>query len=92
MAREENVKTLAVPHAFSLSDRARADISGVRQVLSFDENEVSLLTDAGELLLSGEGLHVTHLLLDEGKLSVEGKVDGVNYTDRPRRRGLFKKP
>ena len=91
MAREENGKTPAMPHAFSLCERTRAEISGVRQVLTFDENEVALLTDAGELLLTGEGLHVTHLMQEEGKLSVEGKVDGVNYADRPRRRGLFRK-
>lgn len=91
MAREEAVKPPAMPHAFSLSERAKADISGVRQVLTFDENEVSLLTDAGELVLSGEKLHVTHLLLEEGKLSVEGRVDAVQYLDRARRKGLFRK-
>ena len=42
-----------------------------------------------EIAFSGENLHLTRLLLDEGKLTVEGKVDSVVYTQRPSRRGLF---
>ena len=69
----------------------RAALTGVSEVLGFDENQVSLLTDSGEITLTGEGLHVTKLMLEEGQLAVEGKIDGVFYTQRGRRGGLFRR-
>ena len=79
------------PHTLSLNDRHQADLTGVSEVLAFDENQVVLLTDCGEVAMTGENLHVTRLMLDEGRLTVEGKVDSVVYTQRPARRGLFKR-
>ena len=73
-----------------LENRQRAALSGISEVLAFDENQVVLLTDSGEIALTGEGLHVTRLMLEEGQLAVEGKIDSVIYTQRTRRRGLFR--
>lgn len=92
MAREEAPKTPPLPHAFLLDGRQKAEITGVRQVVTFDENSVALKTDFGELLLSGERLHVTRLMLEEGKLALEGRVDALEYRERARGRGLFKRP
>ena len=33
---------------------------------------------------------MTRLMLEEGQLAVEGKIDSVFYTQRTRRRGLFR--
>lgn len=77
------------PHCLTLDERHKAELTGVSEVLAFDENQVVLLTECGEIAFSGENLHLTKLLLDEGKLTVEGKVDSVVYTQRPSRRGLF---
>lgn len=76
-------------HTLSVENRSRAVLTGVSEVLGFDENQVSLMTENGEIALTGEGLHVTRLMLEEGQLAVEGKIDGVFYTQRTRRRGLF---
>ena len=77
-------------HSLSLENRQRAYLTGVSEVLGFDENQVSLMTENGEVTLTGEGLHVTRLMLEEGQLAVEGKIDGVQYSaPRGRRRGLF---
>ena len=76
-------------HTLTMENRKRALLTGVSEVLGFDENQVTLMTDHGEITLTGEGLHVTKLMLEEGQLAVEGKIDGVLYTQRSRRRGLF---
>ena len=77
-------------HLLTLDNRQRAALTGVSEVLGFDENQVSLMTENGEVTLTGEGLHVTKLMLEEGQLAVEGKIDGVQYSaPRGRRRGLF---
>ena len=78
------------PHTLSMENRQKAALTGVSEVVGFDENQVILLTDHGEIALTGEGLHVTRLMLEEGQLAVEGKIDGIIYTRRPRRRGLFR--
>lgn len=78
-------------HTLSLENRRKAHLTGVSEVLGFDESQVTLLTDHGEIALTGEGLHVTKLMLDEGQLSVEGRIDALAYTQRARRKGLFRR-
>ncbi len=77
-------------HLLTMENRRRAALTGVNEVLGFDENQVSLMTENGEVILTGEGLHVTKLMLEEGQLAVEGKIDGIQYSaQRGRRRRLF---
>ncbi len=86
----QNRTNVVKNHLLTLDNRRRASLTGVSEVLGFDENQVSLMTENGEVTLTGEGLHVTKLMLEEGQLAVEGKIDGVIYSaQRSRRRGLF---
>ena len=78
-------------HTLFLENRQQAALTGISEVLAFDENQVVLRTEDGEIALTGEGLHVTRLMLEEGQLTVDGKLDGVFYTQRTRRRGLFRR-
>lgn len=78
-------------HAVTLESRRRASLSGVMDVMRFDEQEVMLLTSDGEISLLGEGMHIAHLSLEEGKLVVEGEIAGIEYapehTPHARERG-----
>lgn len=78
-------------HTLTMENRQRAALTGISEVMAFDENQVVLRTDTGEVALSGEGLHVTRLMLEEGQLAVEGKIDSVFYTQRSRRRGWLRR-
>lgn len=78
-------------HTLTLDNRQRAVLTGVSEVLAFDESQVALMTEGGEVALTGEGLHVTKLTLEEGQMAVEGKIDGVVYAQRSARRGLFRR-
>ena len=92
---EKEQRALRAPtekqHTLILENRQHAALTGISEVLAFDENQVVLLTDSGEIALTGEGLHVTKLMLEEGQLTVDGKLDGIFYTQRSRRRGLFRR-
>ena len=66
-------------HKLMLDQRRHAVITGVNDVCSFHENEIVLKVDTGVMVITGEGLHVGKLVLEEGKLDVEGRVDGVHY-------------
>ena len=92
---EKEQKSLRAPtekqHTLILENRKHAALTGISEVLAFDENQVMLLTDGGEIALTGEGLHVTKLMLEEGQLTVDGKLDGIFYTQSTRRRVLFRR-
>jgi len=66
-------------HNVTINQRKHAVITGVNDVCSFHENEIVLKVDSGVMIITGEGLHVGKLLLEEGRLDVEGKLDGVHY-------------
>ncbi len=73
----ENVKN--INHAFSSKDRKGIFVSGVVDVISFDERTILCETACGNMAIEGEGLHITVLSIGEGKIEVEGKLDGLYY-------------
>jgi len=66
-------------HTVTLNQRKHVMITGVNDVCSFHENEIVLKVDTGIMVITGEGLHVGKLVLEEGRLDVEGRVDGMHY-------------
>lgn len=83
----------AKPFGLVLEKREKAVLTGVTDVERFDENEVVLHTHGGRLTLTGTGLHVSSLQLEEGRLLVDGVIDSASYdSGMPRaggRRGGF---
>lgn len=68
------------PHACFLQNRAAANLTGVREVVSFDENQVVMDTDLGLLTLKGKELHVSRLSVEKGEVDVTGTVDSMTYS------------
>lgn len=78
------------PYGLTIDRREKAALTGVTEVERFDENEVVLHTHGGRLILTGTGLHVASLQLEEGRLLVDGAIDGVVYDGGAmKRRGGF---
>lgn len=75
-------------HSLILENRSRLELTGVTDVDRFDDQEISLYTQQGELTLRGSGLHISEMSLDSGKLSVEGEINAVIYGDKDRRKRL----
>ncbi len=77
-------------YGLTLDKREKAVLTGVTDVERFDENEVVLHTHGGRLVLTGSGLHVSSLQLEEGRLLVDGAIDGMVYDGGAvKRRGGF---
>lgn len=71
-----------------LDNRELLSVTGVRDVGSFNERSVELLTDSGAMTVEGTGLHITKLDLEEGQVLVEGEVGAIVYEDDlPERKG-----
>lgn len=65
----------------SMYDRRRASVSGVKEVISFDCNEILLETTRGTLAFKGKDLHVKRLTLEKGEVDLEGEIDELKYSD-----------
>ena len=67
-------------HACRLETRNAASLTGVREVVSFDENQVVMDTDMGLLTIKGKDLHVSRLTVEKGEMEVEGQIDSLTYS------------
>ncbi|MEA4971930.1 MAG: sporulation protein YabP [Candidatus Metalachnospira sp.] len=68
-------------HRIVLEERERLSITGVTEVIAFDEESITADTDMGILIIRGEGIHIGKLNLDEGLLQTEGEIESIEYTD-----------
>ncbi len=78
-------------HTLTLDNRETLILTGVMDVPGFDEENVSVKTDAGALIIKGEALHISRLSLDTGEVSVEGKINSLQYLGDTRQKGLMSK-
>ncbi len=70
-------------HTIKLEDRHKATITGVEDVLSFNEQMMVLNTTSGALSIVGEELHIDKLNLEDGQLAVEGTIIAMEYEGMP---------
>lgn len=89
MKAEDYKKIEVAQHNVILENREHMSISGVAEVISFDEREIALVTSGGVLTVTGEELHVEKLNLEIGELSVEGRIEAVIYQDDNRRASFW---
>ncbi|MBP3927580.1 MAG: sporulation protein YabP [Clostridium sp.] len=73
-------KTGIRPHSCLIQNRSSVSLTGVREVVSFDENQVVMDTDLGLLTLKGKDLHVSRLTVEKGEVDVQGTVDHMAYS------------
>ena len=65
-----------------LENREKLTISGVNDVLSFDDQIVILETQLGLLTVKGENLRINRLSLDNEEVVVEGEINNLMYTEK----------
>jgi sporulation protein YabP len=77
----------ASKHKLTVEHRENVAVTGVVDVISFDEEQVVCETDMGVLILRGENLHVNNLNLDSGLLEIFGEIFSVNYEENSQSHG-----
>jgi len=90
MANEEKSRVQA-PHSLVLDERERLTVTGVQEVVEFNEDAVSVKTVKGLLLIRGSGLHVDMLEKQAGQLRISGLVIDLGYEDVRDAAGFFAK-
>ena len=75
-----------LPHKLQLNERKSLTMTGVTEVVGFDENAVVLQTSLGLLIVQGQQLSLKNLSLDGGQVAVEGSISALAY-EEPRQSG-----
>lgn len=70
-----------VEHDVIMRGRKLLDITGVKQVESFDNEEFILETVMGFLSIRGQNLQMKNLDVEKGIVSIKGKVFDLVYVD-----------
>lgn len=75
-------KQMSRAHKVMVTGRKSGCISGITEMISFDENEILMDTDMGVLSIKGKELHVSRLNLEIGEADMEGRIDSFSYSER----------
>ncbi len=65
-----------------LENREKLSISGVLDVLSFDDQLVIVETELGLLTVKGDNLRINKLSTDTEEVVVEGNIFNLSYSER----------
>ena len=68
-------------HKVIIDKRQRLSITGLIDVMSFDDETIVTETEMGILIIRGSELHVNSLNLEKGELEIDGTVDNLNYEE-----------
>ena len=72
-----------------LENREKLSVSGVNDILTFDEDEILLDTELGTLRISGHNLKVEKLSVDTGEIVAKGEIASMVYTEENVQKGGF---
>ena len=79
---ERKATTTGVIQNLILENRGKLSISGVLDVLSFDDQVVILETELGLLTVKGENIKINKLSIDTSEVIVEGDISYMAYSDK----------
>ena len=65
-----------------LENRNKLSVSGVKDVLSFDDLVVIMETELGLLTVKGESLKINKLSIDTSEVIVEGEINSLSYSEQ----------
>lgn len=72
---------IQLPHKLTLNERKSLTMTGVTEVVSFDDSAVVLRTSLGTLVVQGRELQLKTLSLDGGQVAVDGNISALIYEE-----------
>lgn len=70
---------LLLPHTVTMDNRRQMSVTGVRQVVSYDEFRVVLRTDYGLLTIQGKNLVAGEISSSASTISLSGSFETLQY-------------
>ena len=80
------METTETKASLVLYQRKTLSLCGIEDVISFDELNIYLITENGNLLIEGTDLHITTLDVASGNMTVEGMIRSIIYNDKDNRK------
>lgn len=68
-------------HNINITNRKSINITGIKKIENFDENEFLLETNMGFLKILGSNLEIIKLDTYQGDVSIKGKINSFNYIE-----------
>ena len=68
--------------SLELNDRKKLSITGVIEVVSFEEDKIFLTTTLGNLNIKGNDMKMNKLDVQNGDVIIVGTIISINYTDK----------
>ena len=65
-----------------LENREKLNITGVLDVLSFDDQIIIVETELGMLTVKGDNLRINKLSIDTSEVIVEGEIISLTYSNK----------
>ncbi len=70
-----------LPHKLTLDERQKLTMTGVTEVVSFEDTAVVLQTSLGTLMVQGRDLQLKALSLEGGQVEVDGSISALAYAE-----------
>lgn len=74
-----------------IENRKKLTLSGVKDVVGFDEETIALETVLGKVTIKGNKLRIQNFNTENGDLTADGKISAVVYISEQKNNGLISK-
>ncbi len=71
--------TVKKPHILTLDNRSLLSLTGVEDVVGFDEQTINIRLSDCTLVIKGTSLHISKLSLDSGDVVIDGRISSLQY-------------
>ena len=76
----KTINSATIVQNIILENRGKLTVSGVNDVLSFDDQVVMIDTELGLLTVKGENIRINKLSLDTSEVIIEGEISYLAYS------------
>jgi sporulation protein YabP len=83
---DENVRC---NHNIIVENRKKLTFTGIKNVLSFDDETLLLDSVMGKITVKGAALHINNYDTNSGELTAEGKLYAIAYVGEEKNGGFF---
>ena len=90
----QNDNVLIGNQEVKMTDRKTIYLTGIKKIVSFDNEEFLMESNMGVILLKGESLELNKLDTSDGNVKIKGKINSLSYVygkTKNKDEGLFTK-
>lgn len=72
-----------------LNNRKALNLTGVKDIGKFDDRDIMVMTNQGDIKISGNNLKIGKLCIESGQLELSGTINSMSYIDSKKISGNF---